>query len=98
MLLLAPCDADRMHFICQTCPYSFKLLAPVAAEALLHAKSVDDIMGGAEAWKNADQTNITCPDCGHHRAYFHMLQIRSADEPMTTFYKCEKCGNRWKED
>lgn len=28
-----------------------------------------------------------CPACGHRRAYFMQLQIRSADEPMTTFYK-----------
>lgn len=25
-----------------------------------------------------------CPKCDHNRAYFYMLQIRSADEPMTT--------------
>ena len=30
-----------------------------------------------------------CPvdECGGTRAYFYMVQIRSADEPMTTFYK-----------
>lgn len=26
-----------------------------------------------------------CPKCESHRAYFRQLQIRSADEPMTTF-------------
>lgn len=26
----------------------------------------------------------TCPKCDHGRAYFYQLQIRSADEPMTT--------------
>lgn len=26
----------------------------------------------------------TCPKCDHDRAYFYQLQIRSADEPMTT--------------
>ena len=30
-----------------------------------------------------------CPigECGGTRAYFYMVQIRSADEPMTTFFK-----------
>lgn len=27
---------------------------------------------------------VTCDKCGHSRAYFYQLQIRSADEPMTT--------------
>ena len=26
----------------------------------------------------------SCPKCDHDRAYFYQLQIRSADEPMTT--------------
>jgi len=26
-------------------------------------------------------------ECWGTRAYFYMVQIRSADEPMTTFYK-----------
>lgn len=27
---------------------------------------------------------VTCDKCEHGRAYFYQLQIRSADEPMTT--------------
>jgi DNA-directed RNA polymerase III subunit RPC11 len=30
-------------------------------------------------------------------AYFMQIQIRSADEPMSTFYKCCKCANQWRE-
>jgi len=26
------------------------------------------------------------------------IQIRSADEPMTTFYKCTKCSYQWREN
>ena len=61
-------------------------------------KAIDDIMGGSEAWKNADQTDATCPKCEAHRAYYQQLQIRSADEPMTTFYRCVSCGHNWRED
>ena len=79
------------------------------------------MLGGPDAWKNADQTEgaaeppcipcplgrtprvhsraaATCSKCGHDRAYYQQLQIRSADEPMTTFYKCTSCGTRWRED
>lgn len=40
------------------------------------------------------------PKIGEHpRAYFMQLQTRSADEPMTTFYRCcnNECQNKWKE-
>lgn len=42
---------------------------------------------------------VTCPQCSYGQAYFMQIQIRSADEPMTTFYKCcnPDCAFNWKE-
>ena len=87
-----------MRFFCRTCPYIFKLKNKVTNEATLEQKVVDDVLGGPDAWKNADQTEINCTKCGNDHAYYQQLQIRSADEPMTTFYKCTDCGTRWRED
>ncbi|CAN0516743.1 unnamed protein product, partial [Ectocarpus sp. 12 AP-2014] len=39
----------------------------------------------------------TCPFCNNKEAFFLMVQLRSADEPMTCFYKCTNCKQRWKE-
>lgn len=50
-------------------------------------KEVDDILGGAAAWENADCTDATCPKCDNRRAYYYQVQTRSADEPMSTFYR-----------
>ena len=36
--------------------------------------------------------------CGSTKAYYRQMQIRSADEPMTTFYKCVECGAQWREN
>lgn len=57
------------------------------------------VMGGAAAWENVDSTDAVCPTCAHGRAYFKQMQIRSADEPMTTFYKCcnHLCGHNWRD-
>lgn len=38
-----------------------------------------------------------CKKCGHPRSYHWELQTRSADEPATRFYKCEKCKYTWRE-
>ena len=58
-------------------------------------KQVDDILGGAAAWENVDRTKAVCPSCHHDAAYFQQIQIRSADEPMSVFYKCVKCSHQW---
>ncbi|KAH8692753.1 DNA-directed RNA polymerase III subunit RPC10 [Talaromyces proteolyticus] len=42
---------------------------------------------------------VQCPNegCTSDRAYFRQLQIRSADEPMTTFLKCTVCEAEWRD-
>uniref|UniRef100_A0A0N5AHC6 DNA-directed RNA polymerase subunit n=1 Tax=Syphacia muris TaxID=451379 RepID=A0A0N5AHC6_9BILA len=62
-------------------------------------KDLDEVLGGPGAWENAQITDERCPKCGGDRAYFMQLQTRSADEPMTVFYRCanSECAHRWKE-
>ncbi len=88
-------------FSCPTCPYEFPIVGLQMFERKeLPRKAVDDVLGGEGAWDNVDQTNAQCPveTCGSNKAYYFQIQIRSADEPMTTFYKCCKCGHRWREN
>ncbi|KAI2666065.1 DNA-directed RNA polymerase III subunit RPC10 [Labeo rohita] len=90
------------RFACNTCPYVHNITR----------KEVDDVLGGSAAWENVDSTpgktvyntfsfffKEPCPKCEHPRAYFMQIQTRSADEPMTTFYKCcnPQCGHRWRD-
>ncbi|XP_068599153.1 transcription elongation factor A protein 2 [Brachionichthys hirsutus] len=37
-----------------------------------------------------------CNKCHGKSCTYTQVQIRSADEPMTTFVACNSCGNRWK--
>ncbi len=37
-----------------------------------------------------------CPECGHDRASYELLQTRSADEAPTRFFTCEKCHHKWR--
>ncbi|KAK9711010.1 RNA polymerase III C11 subunit [Basidiobolus ranarum] len=98
-LLLISNDTGSNHFYCQTCPYMFPVTRTHATRNVLKRKEVDDVLGGAKAWANVDSIEATCPKCEHLRAYFLQIQIRSADEPMSTFYKCcnHECQYQWKE-
>lgn len=87
-------------FVCATCPYSHDIVVNSSfckVTVPKHRKVVDDILGGAAAWENVDRTAAVCPNvkCGYGEAFFMQMQIRSADEPMSVFYKCCKCGNQW---
>ena len=82
---------------CRTCPYEFLLTRKYFERKPMKRKEVDDVMGGEGAWDNVDQTDAQCPNDACEdgmRAYFYMVQIRSADEPMTTFYKVSGNGRR----
>ncbi|EAK90672.1 RNA polymerase III subunit C11, partial [Cryptosporidium parvum Iowa II] len=49
-------------------------------------------------WCSLFKLLAVCPKCSFSEAYFFQLQIRSADEPMTSFYTCVKCDFKWKEN
>lgn len=79
-------------FVCLTCPYQYPLTKRFFERRLLKRKDVDDIVGGQAQWENANKTEVQCPNaarglCDGREAFFYQLQIRSADEPMTSFFK-----------
>ena len=96
MLLLKPEEA--MELFCQSCPYNSKISRIKGPKQYFKTKQVDAILGNKEQWENVDSTDAVCPKCDHNRAYFMQIQIRSADEPSTLFYKCVNCSFDWREN
>ena len=88
-----------LRFSCSTCPYVHNVKRKIGNKMYPKLKEVDDVLGGAAAWENVDATEAECPKCSHKKAFFMQIQTRSADEPMTTFYKCcsPTCGHRWRD-
>ncbi|KIW06397.1 uncharacterized protein PV09_02850 [Verruconis gallopava] len=84
---------------CRTCPYVRVLRKSYVDKRELPRKEVADILGGGDEFQNCSTTEASCPNekCDGSEAKFYQLQIRSADEPMTSFMKCVRCGRRWME-
>ncbi|EIW74637.1 hypothetical protein CONPUDRAFT_113195 [Coniophora puteana RWD-64-598 SS2] len=97
-LLVISAETGYNKWACNTCAYEFPITKQMTSRTKMKRKQVDDVLGGDEMWKHADSTAISCDKCNHGRAYFYQLQIRSADEPMTTFYRCAGCGYNWREN
>lgn len=38
---------------------------------------------------------LICSRCGSNKTYFYQKQVRSIDEPMSTFAQCIKCKLLW---
>eukprot|EP00170_Pyropia_yezoensis_P005322 contig_21606_g5336 len=92
--------SGSLRFFCRTCAYIHgvgdrRLTKSVSR---LPRKVVDDVLGGEDAWALADKTETVCPKCGGPEAFFFQMQTRSADEPMSTFYRCVACQHQWKEN
>ncbi|MBT3464779.1 transcription factor S [archaeon] len=41
--------------------------------------------------------DVECPKCKHTKAYYWLIQTRSADEPATKFLKCLECKHTWRD-
>ena len=41
---------------------------------------------------------LHCRRCASSNLNFVQLQLRSADEPMTLFYRCTSCAHNWREN
>lgn len=63
--------------------------ATVAARQLRREAGVDAAAAPDGAY--------TCGKCKSKKTVYTQMQIRSADEPMTTFVRCLNCGKSWKD-
>lgn len=70
-------------------------MAPAKWQKLIEDKTVRDENKYTPKLE-ASTDNFTCRKCKSKECSYYQLQTRSADEPMTTFVTCIKCGNRWK--
>lgn len=91
-------DVSSYSFMCPTCPYKQPIVGSVESVKYTKLKEVEDVLNDANTWKNVDQAETKCPKCEHDKAYFMQMQIRSADEPSTTFYRCVGCSHNWREN
>ena len=100
ILTVSRTSARTNRLECRTCPFEHAITEPVFSRRVFERKEKEDVFGGPGAWDNAQKGRIQCPadGCNGGEAAFFQVQIRSADEPMTSFFKCMECGHRWREN
>lgn len=94
-------ETGRNRLECRTCPYEHPIERTIFSRRNFTRTEKDDVFGGAETWDNAQKATVQCQNpvsCNGQTAAFFQVQIRSADEPMTSFFKCMTCHYRWREN
>ena len=88
-----------LKYICRICSYQYNINREIVNKTFYDKKQIDAVLGGKEVWENVAKTDATCKKCENDKAYFKEIQIRSADEPATLFFKCSniECGYEWRE-
>nr|XP_014353065.1 PREDICTED: transcription elongation factor A protein 2 [Latimeria chalumnae] len=77
--------------------FFFKEMASNELKEMRKALTKEAIREHQMAKTGGTQTDLfTCGKCKKKNCTYTQVQIRSADEPMTTFVVCNECGNRWK--
>ena len=77
--------------------YSPQQLFPEHWNKLIEKKNTqDEILYSKKTIPITDR--FKCPKCKFNECTYYQLQIRSADEPITTFITCINCNYFWKKN
>ncbi|KRH91748.1 putative DNA-directed RNA polymerase subunit M, partial [Pseudoloma neurophilia] len=92
ILLLTHSNNNSNILKCKNCNY-FDDIALIKSEIFFKRKQTEQIVRK----QSLASCHKQCDRCNNSMAYFHEMQTRSADEPMTIFYQCCRCQFMWKE-
>lgn len=103
--------AELFQFFCSTCTYIIPVTGPLTRSYdFVHENKrpdgedafLDASSSGVSGAEGCQVTSIRCAadggECGGDKAQYIQIQMRSADEPPTTFFKCITCGFQWRSD
>ncbi len=82
-----------------SCGYEKDLSDKESSEYAVSEKiqAKDNIIMKGEDVETLPTTKASCPECGNTKAFWWLLQTRSADEAPTRFFKCTECKHTWRE-
>ena len=91
--------SEKVVLVCPRCGYEKSVKDKVIYTKVPRRKveEITVIEEGEEGKVLPTTTDVICPKCGNRAAYYWSVQTRSADEPMTRFFRCTKCGYTWRE-
>ncbi len=93
--MMIPDKGGKKKLVCGSCGKKINMIGSVMIKEKIRNNKEKIEVVDKDIEVNP-KVEVECPSCGNMKAYFWTLQTRAADEAETRFYKCTKCGHRWR--
>lgn len=97
-------NKKKKVLVCKNCGYTKRLTSKTKkkyriSDKITHGPDEETVVIDEELSEQRTMPTVRaiCPKCGNKEAYYWQVQTRSGDEAMTTFYRCVKCRQTWRE-
>ncbi len=86
------CKCGAIKPLSETETESYKIKTVIEQPIRNEVTNLSDVMKWKEENLRSSIKNFKCSKCGYDKAHLETRQTRSADEGMTHFITCLKCG------
>ena len=95
--ILMPKREGNKKILACSCGYKSKEVdqATIKEGRIANSKNIEVV--DKQELETLPKMDAECPECGHKKAFFWLVQTRAGDEPETKFLRCEKCGHTWRD-
>ncbi len=90
-------EKGKVVLVCKRCGHKIRKAKPNSIKERIEHDPKDDVVVISEKKEALPKAKTKCRKCGNKEAVWWLQQMRSGDEPPTTFYRCTKCGHCWRE-
>jgi transcription elongation factor S-II len=98
--LLFNIETDHVQELIRKDPYKIATMSHQEMNPTIWKPFIEKEQKIAESMLNnkltANTTSFKCYRCDSKNCSYYQMQIRSADEPMTSFVTCIDCDNHWR--
>ena len=92
-------NVEKTALFCRKCGYTKKKYKAMEITEDVKEDPYNEVVVIKKQTETFPKTVTSCPKCDNNEAYWWTQEIEVSDEDnvVATFFKCVKCGHKWRE-